>query len=556
MDKKILTALRSGDCWQWATAREASESVVLKSVDLSEAKLADFDLSAVDLSNADLCEADLTGSSLDSASLDGADLSEATLVEIEVTSASFVGAALDGARVSGRFSACDFRETTWSGALVESTSFNNCVFEGAEIVSEAFFSRNTFNGCHLAGITGISDSFLADLIEKNPPSSPEEEAGLGTSIEDVEPCLENADLEKPLLANPDDEAAYVAYGDWLREQGDPRGELIKVQHQLITDDDADLWEEEEELLDMHAERLIGPRLALYSGPFKAEWHLGYLRSVSLGLDEDSWDDGLVLNDLLGGLLNHSSAHFLQHLTLGWSPTADDFDEIDYQPVVDLLMDRKPSNTLRSLFVGDCWPEAEISWIRLGDISKLYPTFPKLRRLELLGNDLTLGAMSLPNLCRLGLYSGELQVKNIESLEAASLPQLEHLELWLGNAKREEVMPSLRRLLSPKHLPALKVLALANCSFADALCDELAELSILPQLEELDLSMGTLTDRGVATLTDQRDAFSHLQSLDLQENFLSDQGASDAATLCSDVRAGDQREPEQVGKELSLSVVAE
>lgn len=556
MDNKILTALRSGDCWKWANVREEVDNLVLRSVDLANAKLADFDLTAVDLSTADLCEADLTGATLNRASLDGADLSESTLMEVDVEEASFVGAALDGARVSGTFSACDFRESTWGGALVEACLFHRCTFEGAEIASEAFFSRNTFSGCRLDGIKGVSDSFLSDLIEKNPPHS---ETTLSDSLgsgEEVEPCLVNAELEIPLFADPDDEAAYLAYGEWLEQQGDPRGELIKIQHQLITDDDADLWEEEEELLDMHAERLIGAPLAVYSGPFKAEWHLGFLRSVSMGLDEESWDGGTSLTDLLGGLIQHPSAHFLQHLTVGWCPSADDFDEIDYQPIVDILAGLDPSSTLRSLFIGDCWPEAEISWINLGDLSGLYKSLSGLRRLELLGNGLTLGSISLPRLRRLGLYSGDLQAKNVASLEKASWPELEHLELWLGNAQPDEVMPALRRLLTPKRLPALKVLALANCSFADVLCDELAQLPILAKLQELDLSMGTLTDRGIATLVDQRDAFAHLSGLDLQENFLSDQGVADAAGLCADVRATDQRVPEEVAGKVILSVVAD
>jgi len=42
----------------------------------------------------------------------------------------------------------------------------------------------------------------------------------------------NPDLEARIHANPDDRDDYLVYGDWLSEQGDPRGELITVQVKL------------------------------------------------------------------------------------------------------------------------------------------------------------------------------------------------------------------------------------------------------------------------------------------------------------------------------------
>ena len=36
-------------------------------------------------------------------------------------------------------------------------------------------------------------------------------------------------FEQAILDNPNDLASYSAYSDWLQEQGDPRGEFIRVQ---------------------------------------------------------------------------------------------------------------------------------------------------------------------------------------------------------------------------------------------------------------------------------------------------------------------------------------
>ena len=41
-----------------------------------------------------------------------------------------------------------------------------------------------------------------------------------------------AQLEKSIFKNPDDATAHRAYADWLTQQGDPRGEFIRVQLEL------------------------------------------------------------------------------------------------------------------------------------------------------------------------------------------------------------------------------------------------------------------------------------------------------------------------------------
>jgi uncharacterized protein (TIGR02996 family) len=38
-----------------------------------------------------------------------------------------------------------------------------------------------------------------------------------------------AAIEAAIDDDPDDARAYAVYGDWLQEQGDPRGELIALQ---------------------------------------------------------------------------------------------------------------------------------------------------------------------------------------------------------------------------------------------------------------------------------------------------------------------------------------
>src|SRR5262245_8654500 len=75
-------------------------------------------------------------------------------------------------------------------------------------------------------------------------------------------------LEVALAANPDDLAAHMAYGDYLAEQGDPRGELVQVQ--LALEDPSrsasqrkSLQKREKELLARHLPTWMGPAHVLF-----------------------------------------------------------------------------------------------------------------------------------------------------------------------------------------------------------------------------------------------------------------------------------------------------
>src|SRR5258708_18533071 len=47
-----------------------------------------------------------------------------------------------------------------------------------------------------------------------------------------------------IIANPDDDTPRLIYADWLDEQGEPRGEFIRVQCALATmpEDDPRRWD--------------------------------------------------------------------------------------------------------------------------------------------------------------------------------------------------------------------------------------------------------------------------------------------------------------------------
>ncbi|MFH1130718.1 MAG: molybdenum metabolism regulator, partial [Pseudomonadota bacterium] len=100
----------------------------------------------------------------------------------------------------------------------------------------------------------------------------------------------------------------------------------------------------------------------------------------------------------------------------------------------------------------------------------------------------------------------------------------------------------------------RMLGLMNAEFTDELCSELVKAPLLKQLKHLDFSMGTMTDKGAAVLAANKKAFQHLESLDVEENFLTESGQAAVANLCEQVRFEKQRKPELVDGEPKLSVM--
>jgi uncharacterized protein (TIGR02996 family) len=99
----------------------------------------------------------------------------------------------------------------------------------------------------------------------------------------------NADLEAAIVADPEDEGPYLVYADWLQSRGDPRGELIIVQHALETARGvawAQLRIRERELLSRYRDALLGPA-ALHHDTRHFDWRRGFVDRMSAGfvLDE-------------------------------------------------------------------------------------------------------------------------------------------------------------------------------------------------------------------------------------------------------------------------------
>lgn len=204
--------------------------------------------------------------------------------------------------------------------------------------------------------------------------------------------------------------------------------------------------------------------------------------------------------------------------------------------------------LRALFIGDMtYEECEISWIKQSDISPLYGAFPKLEWLQIRGGDgLELGEMNLPRLRGLVIETGGLGKNVLKAVERASLPELEHLELWLGTEDYgwDGTIKDLEPLLQSR-FPKLRYLGLRDFAEVDALAPRLAASPVASMVEVLDLSLGNLSDEGGKALL-KLPVNGRLKRLDLHHHYLSDDIMAQLVRLPFEVNMDDKQEPDDGG----------
>jgi uncharacterized protein (TIGR02996 family) len=377
-----------------------------------------------------------------------------------------------------------------------------------------------------------------EIVEGTEDAEEEGEEGSGAAK-----AASNPELEAAILKAPDNAEAYLVYADWLQAQGDPRGELIALQHaalQASGDEATSLKRKASALIRKYRGFLLGDLAeALENEELKVSWHLGFLQSARLG--KKDYDSDFDVEEGVKKLLALPSARFLRELTIGM--VSFDGDN-SYDDVVTAIAKGGGWPTLESLFLGDFeYPdENEISWTNVGDIEPLYKVLPRLRSLKLRGGSEELGKIHLPELREFTVESGGLPLEAVRSIASAHWPRLERLEVWFGmeNYGAGGGVEDIQPILDGKGLPNLKYLGLKNFEFGSELCEALPQAKILAQLETLDLSKGTITDEDAEVLAANAAAFKHLKRLDLTENLLTDEGARRLAKLCPDVARGNQR----------------
>ncbi|WP_221801580.1 STM4015 family protein [Oceanobacter mangrovi] len=190
-------------------------------------------------------------------------------------------------------------------------------------------------------------------------------------------------------------------------------------------------------------------------------------------------------------------------------------------------------------------ECEVSWINLGNFGSLYNAYPQLQTLQIKGSvGLQLGELNLPELRSLTLINGGLSHEVLAEISRANCPELQHLELWLGEENygcdiaNEHLQALVKQL---PRFPQLSYLALCNYEAADELAKLLPSLELPATLTTLDLSKGTLSDEGGAALLTMAERLGQLQTLDLHHHYLCDDMMQQLQQLPCQVDVSEQQE---------------
>jgi hypothetical protein len=219
----------------------------------------------------------------------------------------------------------------------------------------------------------------------------------------------------------------------------------------------------------------------------------------------------------------------------------------FSSVISILVDHAGKlPALRGIFLGDIEQEEnEMSWIEQGDIGLILAAFPKLEELRVRGqSSLELSPCTNEGLKRLTIETGGMPTAVLHNLARCSFPNLEHLELWLGDdgygweGDVDDVLPAIEPALFPK----LKSLGIRNSMIADEIAEAVANAPILAQLEDLDLSLGTMTDKGGEALI-ASEKIRNLKSLNLHRNYLTGATLGRINNLGPKVDFGGQEKPD-------------
>jgi uncharacterized protein (TIGR02996 family) len=282
--------------------------------------------------------------------------------------------------------------------------------------------------------------------------------------------MHDVDLLREIAAAPESAAPYLVYADTLLQRGDPRGELIIVQHALETADvfeALELRRREAALFEAHLEEWLGD-LAQYRDCLIVRWARGFIHGARLRLRQPDHRPQMRLA-ALRALLDTPISALVVDLRLGPHKHAHH----STQPLVEELGARWPS-ALRRLHIGDTW---SIDLEPLADA--------RLDELSVDAHAIELWQGGSPTIRRLTVRQPAFDPRQL----AGSWPALEELAIHCTT-------PGPLTWLVPERFPRLHWLALTGSSETDALAFELLEHPIVDQLVELDVS-GNLGACGVA-----------------------------------------------------------
>lgn len=223
------------------------------------------------------------------------------------------------------------------------------------------------------------------------------------------------------------------------------------------------------------------------------------------------------------ILEDSELPTLQEIIVGcWGEAYEDsVDEL----LEEFIRQKEKLQHIESFFIGDMdYEECEVSWIVQGNYGKFLENFPNLKSLKIKGsNELFLGKINHNNLEVLEIICGGLSKEVILQIANANLPALKKLNLYLGveDYGFDADIEDIKTLLKADFISKLEYLGLGDSEIQDEITELVFSLNNLSSLKTLDLSNGTLTDKGGEIILNNINKLKSLEMLDLEYHYLSD-----------------------------------
>ncbi|MBY0231655.1 MAG: TIGR02996 domain-containing protein [Gemmataceae bacterium] len=357
----------------------------------------------------------------------------------------------------------------------------------------------------------------------------------------------HAAFEFAIRQEPDEAAHYAAYGDWLHERGDPRGDFIQVQ--LALEDEtlaparrAELRAREAELLGQHEAAWLGP-LAPFTKRDGGEeenthrWARGFLHSMTIR----------TLPVALGRALRDSDeARLLRELAIDTADENYDFDRGELAVEDDLPPDRDEVQyftlglypilrapvsfpCLRSFRFGYAPPYGRFEDERWIDSHSVFRDMPALIE-------------RMPRLEELALHCKDYDIRRVfasSSLERLRILRICHLGQHKRDRRKHEYPYPLNRLAANSAFANLTHLLMhphydeLHGSFLPL--DQVRAVvtsPVLTKLTHLQARLSDMGDDGCRMLV-ETGAFRRLRWLDLRHGCITDEGARVLAA-CPDI----------------------
>lgn len=351
-----------------------------------------------------------------------------------------------------------------------------------------------------------------------------------------------ASLEQALVENPDDLASHMAYADYLTEQGDPLGELIRLQLAL---EDESTPDDQRKKLQQQGGRLFRRHNREWLGDLA-----GLLENTAIKYTfRRGWLDRLKAHGVTVGLartLAHSPAlRLLRELHLEYTAFEEEgeFDRgkdvprgANYPQLYPLQRCPYLGN-VRSFTLGEVPSKQDEAWAddeglncsTEGEAAAgVVKRMPKLESLRLYAHDVdaeeVFSLPTLTNLRELVVYHNRSYP--LEKLaKNPALRKLTHLRFHphaLDDVDPYIREPGVRALVNSPNLPALTHLQIRLSDMGDAGVRAIIASGILKRLKVLDLQHGRVSDEGARALACCPDV-KHLDLLDLTNNALTSAG---------------------------------